>query len=78
MLKSTFTPARGVPQLFVRVARTVAVVPTSCAWVEDVRVRTAYGHGGLPMGVHCVDSFVPVGQLALSIPPVLSTWPVSA
>src|SRR6266567_1890849 len=50
--KSTFTSARGVPQLFVRVALTVAV--------------------------HCVDSFVPGGQAALSIPPVLRTCPVSA
>src|SRR5712691_1229247 len=78
VVKPTFTPARGVPQLFVRVALTVAVVPTACVWVNGVRVRMARGHGRLPMVVHCVDSFVPTGHSAASTPPVLSTCPVSA
>ena len=77
-MKSTFTPARGVPQLFVKVALTVAVVPTSCDWVDGVTVRTACGHGGLPMAVHCVDMFVPLRQVSASIPPVLRICPVSA
>jgi hypothetical protein len=78
LVKSTFTPSRGFPQLFMRVALTVAVVPTSHDWVDGVRVRTARGHGGFPMGVHCVDLFRPLGQGAASIPPVLKTCPVSA
>ena len=77
-VKSTFAPARGVPQLFVKVALTVAVVPTSCDWVDGVTVRMAYGHGELPMGVHCVDRFVPLRQVSASIPPVLRICPVSA
>src|SRR5438105_14371378 len=76
--KSTFTSARGVPQLFVRVALTVAVVPTSCDWVPGVRVRAALGHDALPMAVHCVESFVPGGQVALPIAPLRRTCPVSA
>ena len=74
-VKSTFAPARGVPQLFVKVALTVAVVPTSGDWVDGVTVRMAYGHGELPMGVHCVDRFVPLRQVSASIPPVLRISP---
>src|SRR5438067_12537633 len=77
MAKVMSTPARGVPQLFVRVALTVTVVPTCGVWVACVRVSTALGHGGLPMTVHCVDSFVPSGQSDLSMPPVLRRCPVS-
>src|SRR5712692_10475193 len=80
-LKSTATPDRGFPQvvppLLVYVAVTLAVVATDRVWLGGARLRFCPAQGPLPTGTHCVDSLLPGGQLAGSMPPVLMIWPLS-
>src|SRR5207247_7182728 len=58
-------------------ACTLAGEPTVCVWVAGVRLSVEPGQGSLPICVHWVDSLVPAGHAARSMPPVLSTCPVS-
>src|SRR5260370_21152854 len=66
----------GSPQLFRKVAVTVAVDPMGSVWLGGASVRLELGQV-LPIGDHCVDSLVPLGQVARSNPWVLRTWPRS-
>src|SRR5438132_5432921 len=75
MANCTLTFCSGCPQLLVKVAVTVAVVPTPCVWVDGSRLNCEPAHGPVPTLVHCVDS-LPL-QAPPSVPPVLSTFPES-
>ena len=80
MANWTLTFCSGWAHPLVKVAVTVAVVPTPCVWVGGVRLRTEPLQGVDPITVHWIDSFLMIpsfGQSAASMPPVFRTWPES-
>src|ERR671937_102257 len=76
MAKFTATLDSGWPQLFVKVAVTVALMPTPRVWLGGARVSADPGQGAWPIVVHWVDS-LPM-QSPASIPPVFRTCPAFA